>query len=118
MPDQPEDVIDRCPICQVAIRRNHPYAWCSNCGNTLPDDLQARLRIPKPSAVVRAEADAPLPDGPQVKFQRFTSSFLSWESLFAEAGAFATRVGRERLISISHSEDHSKGVVTVWYWSE
>jgi hypothetical protein len=37
--------------------------------------------------------------------------------LFAEAAAFATQVGRERRISISHSEDQATGVVTAWYWS-
>ena len=52
-----------------------------------------------------------------VYFEVFKSSFKSWESLFAEAAAFAERVGRENLIGISHSEDQSKGVVTVWYWS-
>ena len=52
-----------------------------------------------------------------VRFEVFKSSFKSWESLFAEAAAFAESVGREHLIGISHSEDQSKGVVTVWYWS-
>jgi hypothetical protein len=53
-----------------------------------------------------------------VHFEIFKSSFKSWESLFAEAATFAESVGPERLIGISHSEDHSKGVVTVWYWSD
>jgi hypothetical protein len=53
-----------------------------------------------------------------VRFMEFESSFKSWDDLFSEAAAFATRVGRERLISISHSEDSSKGVVAVWYWAD
>jgi hypothetical protein len=52
-----------------------------------------------------------------VHFEIFKSSFKSWESLFEDAAKFAESIGRERLISISHSEDQSKGVVTVWYWS-
>jgi len=56
-------------------------------------------------------------DDRYVNFEIFESSFKSWESLFAEAAAFAERVGRENLITISHSEDHNEGVVTVWYWS-
>src|SRR5215470_7388015 len=52
-----------------------------------------------------------------VHFEVFKSSFKSWESLFAEAAAYAEGVGSERLIGISHSEDQNKGVVTVWYWS-
>ena len=40
----------------------------------------------------------------------------SWDELFSQAAEFATTLGRERLITISHSADHSDGVVTVWYW--
>jgi len=56
--------------------------------------------------------------GRHVQFEVFKSSFKSWEALFEEAAAFADGVGPERLIGISHSEDQSKGVVTVWYWSD
>jgi hypothetical protein len=46
--------------------------------------------------------------------------------MFAEAAAFATELGRDRLILISHSHGPStdtwspdgSGVVTVWYWEE
>ena len=51
-----------------------------------------------------------------VAYRSFRGTFKSWEALFDEAAAFATELGRERLISISHSSDHSEGVVTVWYW--
>jgi predicted Zn-ribbon and HTH transcriptional regulator len=40
----------------------------------------------------------------------------SWQALFQDAADFATEIGRERLISISHSSDHSEGIVTVWFW--
>ncbi len=43
-------------------------------------------------------------------------SFTSWDSLFTDVAAFATTVGRENLISISHSQDNNQAVVTVWYW--
>jgi hypothetical protein len=56
----------------------------------------------------------------RVVHRHFSSSAASWESLFDEAAAFATRVGRDRLISISHSHNGPNlgglGVVTVWYW--
>ena len=52
--------------------------------------------------------------------QNFSSSTKSWDDLFAEAAAFATEVGPERLISISHSHNGPTmgglGLVTVWYW--
>ena len=57
-----------------------------------------------------------------VEFKHFASSTRSWGALFAEAAAFASEVGPDRLISISHSHGGTDylgpGVVTVWYWSE
>lgn len=55
---------------------------------------------------------------PRVEHRTFESMMRSWETLFEEAAAFATEIGRERLINISSSGDASgRGVVTVWYWS-
>ena len=51
-----------------------------------------------------------------VRFQSFTSTHKSWDTLFGEAAAFATEVGPDRLIGISHSHEGDMGVVTVWYW--
>jgi hypothetical protein len=53
---------------------------------------------------------------PKVRFEIFRSWTSSWEALFEEAAAFASRVGPDNLINISHSEDGNEGVVTVWYW--
>ncbi|HEY0038550.1 MAG TPA: hypothetical protein VGB66_17765 [Longimicrobium sp.] len=49
--------------------------------------------------------------------RHFRSSYKSWDEMFGEAAAFATQVGRGRLITIGHSADQGEGVVTVWYWS-
>jgi hypothetical protein len=54
----------------------------------------------------------------KVKYQVFRGMFSSWETLFTQAAQFATEIGKDKLINISHSEDSSSGVVTVWYWSE
>jgi hypothetical protein len=102
--------IGRCPNCSTPIRQDHPYAWCSECGNGLPEELRPNAGTP---AVERAEDSG----APRVLFREFRSSLLPWSTLFAEAGEFATQVGRGRLISISHSADRSTGVVAVWYWS-
>ena len=51
-----------------------------------------------------------------VNFKVFRSSWQTWEAIFAEAAEFASQVGPERLVSISHSEDDNEGVVAVWYW--
>jgi hypothetical protein len=53
-----------------------------------------------------------------VKFECFRGTFTTWDELFAEAAGFAAQIAPERLISISHSADQSRGVVTVWYWDE
>ena len=48
----------------------------------------------------------------------FRGTLATWEELFAEAAAFATEIGPERLITISHSEDDCDGVIAVWYWAD
>ena len=53
----------------------------------------------------------------RVAYEKFRGTMATWDELFARAAEFATTLGQERLISISHSADHSDGVVTVWYWS-
>lgn len=53
-----------------------------------------------------------------VNYKYFRGTFSSWANLFDEAADFATAIGKERLISISHSEDKDDGVVTVWFWTE
>jgi hypothetical protein len=59
-------------------------------------------------------------------FKHFVGSPESWETLFTEAANFASEVGPDRLIGISHSHSggtepwvlNSSGVVTVWYWEQ
>lgn len=53
-----------------------------------------------------------------VKFELFKSSTKSWEKMCAAAAEFANATGPERIINISMSEDHGKGVVVVWYRGE
>lgn len=52
----------------------------------------------------------------KVTFQTFRGTWANFETLFTNAARFASRLEPEHLISISHSEDHDDGVVTVWYW--
>ena len=48
----------------------------------------------------------------------FRATFKSWKALFDQATDFATKIGRDRVTSISHSGDSGNGVVVVWYWGE
>ena len=50
-------------------------------------------------------------------FRVFRSTlFTSWDSIFQEAADFATQIGRENVMCISHSDANLNGIVTVWYW--
>jgi len=53
----------------------------------------------------------------KVQFKYFRGTLSSWDQLFTQAAAYATEIGPDRLITISHSEDDNDGVVTVWYWA-
>ena len=52
----------------------------------------------------------------QVKFELFESMAKSWAKLCAEAAAFASDKGKERLITISVAGENNKGVIVVWSW--
>jgi hypothetical protein len=54
----------------------------------------------------------------KAEYRIFRGTLATWDALFKQAADFATRLGPERVISISHSADHSDGVVTVWYWAD
>jgi hypothetical protein len=59
-----------------------------------------------------------------VQHRIFESSSKSWETLCDEASAFASEIGRERLINISVAAAGGtdvlglggEGVIVVWYW--
>ena len=54
----------------------------------------------------------------RVLFKAFDSKMASREKLFKAASEFASYIGRERLITLSHSEDRDNIVITIWYWGE
>ena len=59
-----------------------------------------------------------MPRMSNVRFEVFRGVMASWPDLFQQASEFATQLGHDRLITISHSEDQQDGVVAVWYWSD
>ena len=54
----------------------------------------------------------------RVRFEVFRSPVNSWKSLFEQAANFATLIGKDRVINISHSWGVAEGLVTVWYRSD
>lgn len=59
-----------------------------------------------------------MPRRPVVKFEIFRGVIASWPDLFQQAAEFASQIGRDRVITIAHSEDQQDGVVAVWYWDD
>ena len=54
-----------------------------------------------------------------VQFRVFRGGPLTiWEDIFRDAADFASSLGRDRIISISHSAEPGRAAVTVWYWSD
>ena len=51
-----------------------------------------------------------------VRFEMFRGVMATWPDLFQQAADFASTLGPDRLITISHSEDKEDGVIAVWYW--
>ncbi len=93
---------------------------CANCGEKHEDQFETcwncEGNLPAPPFKESA-ARAPAPVR-RVEYQVFRGTLATWDDLFAQAAAFASELGPERLISISHSEDNDDGVVAVWFWSE
>lgn len=54
----------------------------------------------------------------RLNFQVFRGLLVTWNQLFRQAADFASEIGRERVVNISHSEDHNNAVVVVWYWQD
>jgi hypothetical protein len=51
-------------------------------------------------------------------FKSFDSKMASREKLFKAAVEYANQLGRERILTLSHSEDRDNIVITIWYWAD
>lgn len=96
---------------------------CEKCGEKMEDQFLSCWRCSTPKRVAEA-ITTPAAEGGTEKtqkwrmtYRKFRGTFATWEQLFAEAAQFATAIGPERVLSISHSADGGDGVVTVWYWT-
>jgi hypothetical protein len=54
----------------------------------------------------------------RAQFKVFRSEWSSWATLFQEAADFASGLGPERVINVSHMTEGMFGLVIVWYWSD
>jgi hypothetical protein len=108
-----------CPYCTKVIeprpRRNRK---CPHCREPLVVRKGALLTTAGANVGDQKQEEAPSSEATPrfARFKIFRSSLTTWESLFAEAAEFATQLGPERLITVSHSADNGEGVIAVWYW--
>ncbi len=111
-----------CPKCGETVGDAQERCWNCRAAKWVPLSAARSPAVDEQQDDVSAEPAEALDEtalpARRVAFRHFTSTWSSWESLFQEAADFASRVGPERLISISHSEDQNTGVVAVWYWEE
>ncbi len=95
---------------------------CAKCGEVIENQFDACWKCS--TARSDAAGSTGTPGTPerksawQMSYKVFRGTFTTWEALFSEAAEFATYIGPERVISISHSEDDDDGVVSVWYWTD
>ena len=115
-----------CTLCGERIDDRTPSCWrCSTprkkgTGKQSAQAVAATLPMPMPATRTASGSAPPLPAPPwHMCYQVFRAgAFTTWETVFTQAADFATALGPERVISISHSEDQNRAVVTIWYWSD
>jgi len=88
---------------------------CEWCGDEIDDELDECAKCAQSMMARKARPTEP----PwRLNYRVFRGTWASWESLFNDAATFASQLGRDRVVGISHSADHSEGIVTVWYWDQ
>ena len=87
---------------------------CQQCNEQIEDQFDSCWRCASGTMTAPLEKK----DSPWVlRHRMFRGTFISWDSLFAEAAQFATEIGPEHVQNISHSAAGADGVVVVWYWT-
>jgi hypothetical protein len=98
---------------------------CNKCGEKIEDQFDSCWKCGTPKAGVQTDAVGN-PNGVteakktwRLAYKYFRGGTLTtWDELFGNAAKFATEVGSEYVVGISHSADQGDAVVTVWYWTQ
>ena len=95
---------------------------CKQCGEKLEEQFDACWRCStkrQSSSLEAAPASPAQPDPPpwRLTYRMFRGTLATWDDLFTKAAYFASEIGPERIMNISHSVDDGDGVVAVWYWT-
>ena len=87
---------------------------CEQCGERIDDQFETCWKC-----APTAETQKPTKRRhPRMRCHFVRSAFNSWDGMFADACEFATEIGPDRLVNISHSSDRGTGVIAIWYWSD
>jgi hypothetical protein len=106
------------------FRRGQPWV-CAKCGEKIEPQFDACWRCSTSRGAQPETPRSPAIGAPpltttrinwRVEYKMFRGTLATWDELFTRASEFATDIGRDRLIGISHSADRADGVVAVWYW--
>lgn len=92
---------------------------CTKCGERIEESFDACWKCSTPRDDASPEPAGQPPEQVQwrLAYRIFRGTLATWDQLFQEAADFANRLGPERVLGISHSEDRDDGVVAVWYWT-
>ena len=94
---------------------------CAKCGERIEAQFDSCWKCSTPKT--DGASDSPVATSVEeakgaewrLAYRVFRRAFSTWDLLFDQTARFATEIGPERFVSISHSSDN--GVVTVWYWT-
>ena len=94
---------------------------CKKCGEKIEDQFDSCWKCSTAREVSEGELTQATGPGPsaqwKLSYRMFRGTLATWDELFTRAAYFASEIGPERVLNISHSADDGDGVVTVWYWT-
>ena len=93
---------------------------CSKCGEQIEDQFDSCWKCAGAESQEPGLGNDEPTGAPRVTFEVFSAGLLTGQNeLCAQAAAFATKLGRSRLISLTAAGAGDLGeTITVWYWTD
>ncbi len=93
---------------------------CAKCGEVIETQFDSCWKCSEPRQGNISEATTNDPEAPawRLAHRIFRGDPYSWDELFSEATEFATDLGPDRVVNLSHSTDKQEALVVVWYWTD
>lgn len=99
VPKESAEVIASCPNpeCGEPIQADHPYTWCSECGEPFPEEIKVQLPQAQDAATeeegdegVGSEVDSMRVVGPESLAQRYRESYQSARTIIGAGNGVKT----------------------------